>query len=47
MILLGNLIIGVEGKDKTDWRDPINWLMATVSDEGKILLTALMTPRTT
>ena len=44
MILLGNLIIGVEGKDKTDWRDPINWLMATVSDEGKILLTALMTP---
>lgn len=44
MILLGNLIIGVEGKDKTDWRDPINWLMATVSDDGKILLTALMTP---
>lgn len=44
MILLGNIIIGNEGKDKTGWRDPENWLMATVSDENGILLTALMTP---
>lgn len=44
MILLGNIIIGHEGKDKTDWRDPANWLMATVSDEKGIKLTALMTP---
>ena len=44
MILLGNIIIGHEGKDKTDWRDPINWLMATVSDANGIQLTVLMTP---
>lgn len=44
MIPLGNLIIGNEGKDKTDWRDPANWLMATISDENNILLTAIMTP---
>jgi len=44
MIPLGNIIIGHEGKDKTDWRDPANWLMATVSDEKGIQLTALMTP---
>lgn len=44
LIPLGNLIIGHEGKDKTDWRDPVNWLMATVSDENGIQLTALMTP---
>lgn len=44
MILLGNIIIGHEGKDKTDWRDPANWLMATVSDAKRIQLTALMTP---
>jgi RimJ/RimL family protein N-acetyltransferase len=44
MLLLGNIIIGHEGKDKTDWRDPANWLMATVSDERGIQLTALMTP---
>jgi len=30
IIPLGNLIIGYEGKDKTDWRDPANWFMATV-----------------
>lgn len=41
---LGNIIIGHEGKDKTDWRDPVNWLMATVSDANGIQLTALMTP---
>ena len=44
MILLGNIIIGHEGKDKTDWRDPAKWLMATVSNEKGIQLTALMTP---
>ncbi|NLG87668.1 MAG: GNAT family N-acetyltransferase [Clostridiaceae bacterium] len=44
MIILGNIIIGHEGKDKTEWRDPANWLMATVSDENGIRLTALMTP---
>ena len=44
MILLGNIIIGNEGKDKTDWRDPANWVMATVSDTNGICLTALMTP---
>ena len=44
LILLGNLIIGNEGKDKTGWRDPANWLMATVSDDNDILITALMTP---
>jgi hypothetical protein len=32
MIILGNIILGHEGKDKTEWRDPINWLMATISD---------------
>ncbi|PKM64916.1 MAG: GNAT family N-acetyltransferase [Firmicutes bacterium HGW-Firmicutes-20] len=44
MIPLGNIIIGHEGKDKTDWRDPQNWLMATVFDKSGIRLTALMTP---
>ena len=44
MIPLGNIIIGHEGKDKTKWRDPANWLMAAVWDERGILLTALMTP---
>jgi predicted GNAT family acetyltransferase len=44
LIPLGNIIIGHEGKDKTDWRDPVNWLMATVSDANDILLTAIMTP---
>jgi len=44
MIPLGNLIVGNEGRDKTDWRDPENWFMATVSDEHGALLTAIMTP---
>lgn len=44
LIPLGNTIIGHEGKDKTGWRDPENWMMATVSDESGIRLTALMTP---
>lgn len=37
MIILGNLIIGHGGKDKTGWRDTANWLMATVSDESGVL----------
>ncbi|HEY8443439.1 MAG TPA: GNAT family N-acetyltransferase [Clostridia bacterium] len=44
MIMLGNLIMGREGLDKTGWRDPKNWLMATVSDDGGIKFIALMTP---
>jgi predicted GNAT family acetyltransferase len=44
LIPLGNVIVGNEGKDKTAWRDPANWFMATVSDEAGIRLTALMTP---
>lgn len=43
VIPLGNIIIGNEGKDKTDWRDPTNWFMATVSDGSHIVLTAVMT----
>ena len=44
LIPLGNLIMGYEGKDKTDWRDPANWVMATVKNQEGIQLTALMTP---
>lgn len=44
MISLGNIIIAHEGKDKTGWRDPVNWLMATISDVNGIQLTAVMTP---
>jgi len=44
MILLGNLMIGYEGKDKHTWRDPVNWIMGCVSSDQGILLTALMTP---
>lgn len=44
LIPLGNIIMGHEGKDKTDWRDPVNWLMATISDDKGIQLTAIMTP---
>ena len=44
LIPLGNIIIGNAGKDKTDWRDPAHWFMATVSDESGIALTAIMTP---
>ncbi|RAP76089.1 GNAT family N-acetyltransferase [Paenibacillus montanisoli] len=44
LISLGNIIIGHEGKDKTDWRDPVNWLMVTISDGKGIQLTAIMTP---
>jgi len=43
VIPLGNIIIGNEGKDNTDWRNPADWFMATVSDNGGIKLTAVMT----
>lgn len=44
LIPLGNIIIGKKGKDKTGWRDPANWFMATVSDDNGIQLVAMMTP---
>ena len=44
LVPLGNVIIGHKGEDKTAWRDPANWLMATVEDEKGVQLTALMTP---
>ena len=44
VIPLGNIIIGNEGKDKTAWRDPAKWFMATVSGATGLLLTAVMTP---
>ena len=44
VIPLGNIIIGNEGRDKTGWRDPVHWFMATVSDDRSVLLTAVMTP---
>jgi RimJ/RimL family protein N-acetyltransferase len=44
LIPLGNIIIGKEGKDKTGWRDPASWFMATVSDNTCVQLVAIMTP---
>jgi len=44
VIPLGNIIMGNAGDDKRDWRDPVNWVMATVTDNSNIILTALMTP---
>ena len=44
LILLGNLYIGVAGTDKSGWRDPATWLMATVSSADAIHLVAVMTP---
>lgn len=44
LIPLGNIIIGKEGKDKSGWRDPANWFMATVSDDSGVRLVAVMTP---
>jgi predicted GNAT family acetyltransferase len=43
-IPLGNVIMGKLGKDKTEWRDPAKWYMATVQNENGVQLTALMTP---
>jgi len=44
LVPLGNVVIGYEGKDKTGWRDPVNWFMAAVTDGAVIRLTAVMTP---
>jgi len=44
IIPLGNLLIGHAGTDKTGWRDPENWLMATVTKGDEVLLVAIMTP---
>ena len=44
MILMGNVKMGYEGKMTHDWRNPAEWVMATVTDDEKIFLTALMTP---
>jgi len=44
LIPLGNIIIGKEGNDKSGWRDPANWYMATVSDDDEIQIVAIMTP---
>ena len=45
LILLGNLITGHKGEDKTDWRDPVSWFMALVKDDrAEIKLIACMTP---
>ncbi|MCL2387415.1 MAG: GNAT family N-acetyltransferase [Defluviitaleaceae bacterium] len=43
-LVLGNLIIGHEGTDKSEWRDPAKWLMATVENENGVQLVALRTP---
>ena len=44
LIPLGNVILGNEGQDKTGWRDPAAWFMATVSNDEGLRLTAIMTP---
>ncbi len=44
MILLGNLITGHKGEETLGWRDPKNWVMATVTENHAIVLVALMTP---
>ncbi|MCL2548285.1 MAG: GNAT family N-acetyltransferase [Symbiobacteriaceae bacterium] len=44
LILLGNIYIGIDGSDIRGWRDPVNWVMITVSEGEEILLIALMTP---
>jgi len=48
LIILGNLMVGYEGKDTFGWRDPAAWVMAAVRDSiqdgGEVRLVALMTP---
>ena len=44
MILMGNVKMGFEGKITDGWRNTANWVMATVTNDEKIVLTALMTP---
>ncbi|MCL2235174.1 MAG: GNAT family N-acetyltransferase [Defluviitaleaceae bacterium] len=43
-LILGNLMVGYEGKDKFGWRDPANWVMVTVKQDDKVTLVGLMTP---
>ena len=44
-IPLGNVILGNSGGEPEGWRNPVNWYMATVSDESnQVLLVAIMTP---
>jgi len=43
-IMLGNIVMGKAGKNKSEWRDPANWFMATIFDNIGIQLIALMTP---
>ena len=42
IVSLGNVVLGLNGNNR--FGEPENWLMATVSDENGILLTAIMTP---
>ena len=44
LIILGNLIMGFEGKDTFGWRDTAKWVMGAVLDGGGVRLAALMTP---
>jgi predicted GNAT family acetyltransferase len=44
LIILGNLLIGTDGTDRTGWRNVDNWFMATVKNDADVILTALMTP---
>ena len=44
LIILGNLLIGIDGTDRTGWRNVDNWFMATVKNENRVILSALMTP---
>jgi len=45
LIILGNLLLGYEGKDTRDWRDPKAWVMGVVCDDkDAVRLVALMTP---
>ncbi|MCL2397417.1 MAG: hypothetical protein FWC93_05050 [Defluviitaleaceae bacterium] len=44
LIILGNVIMGAEGRDTFGWRNPANWVMATAANDGRISLVGLMTP---
>lgn len=44
LIILGNLLIGIDETDRTSWRNVDNWFMATVKTQNKVILSALMTP---
>ena len=44
MLIFGNLLIGREGKDTSDWRDTSRWVMAAVRNGYGLQTVALMTP---